>query len=140
MVEETKGIDDQAPVFLATDQAGASPLLAEHDVGLDRKVRREGQLLVDHGDASRLGVPGRARRVGQAVQRHRAGVGPKGAAEQFHERGLTRAVLADQGMHLAGCDRERDAPQRAAGTEGFGHAVHFQQWGGHGVSETMPAP
>ena len=70
--------------------------------------------LVDSGQrrgplASRGATSARTARRQRHRSRRRAGSRP---AEHLHERALARAVLADQGMHLAGTQGERDAPQR----------------------------
>ena len=113
MFEQVEGLGDDPPMLAAADQPGPDPLLAEHDVGLDRQVGRQRQLLIDHGHAARQGLARAARRVGLARERHRARVGPIRAAEDLHQRALARAVLADQGADLARVDaraRRRRAP------------------------------
>ena len=62
---------------------------------------RQRQLLVDHGHAARQRIARTARGVRLAVERHRARVGPNGAAEDLHQRALAGPVLADQGANLA---------------------------------------
>ena len=50
----------------------------------------------------------------------RAGVGPGAPVDDAHERALAGAVLADEGVHLAGLEIERDAPGGLHATEGDG--------------------
>ena len=44
-----------------------------------------------------------------AVESHLAGVRLVDAGDDLHQRGLARPVLADDGEHLAGRERERHA-------------------------------
>ena len=45
------------------------------------------------------------------------------AAENFHQRALPRAVLADECMDLARTDTHRNAPQRGSRAERFLNSV-----------------
>ena len=53
----------------------------------------------------------------------RAGVGMIGAGDDPDERRFAGAVLADECMHLAGRQIERDAPERVHAAEGLVDAV-----------------
>ena len=90
-------------------------------------MRRDRQLLVDHGHAGPARLQRVARRVGLAVQRHGAGVGGEGAGQDGHQRALARAVLPDEGDDLAGRDAEVDAVEGDGGGEGLGDAAHLQR-------------
>ena len=81
MFEQREGLGHEPAVLAAADEPGPNALLAEHDVGLDGQVRRQGQLLIDHGHAARPRIARTAGRVGLTRQRHRARVGPMRAAE-----------------------------------------------------------
>ena len=72
MVQQFKSPRHQGAVLAPPDQAGANAFLAEHDIGLDAQVRRQGQLLVNHGDAGRSRVARPLGRVGLAPERHLA--------------------------------------------------------------------
>ena len=73
------------------------------------------------------------------LEDHRAGVGLDGAGRDVHERRLARAVLAEQGVHLAGQDLERDVGQGGHAGVALGDAGHGQRrddggrFGGLGV-------
>ncbi len=56
---------------------------------------------------------------GRAVDRQRPGVGGLGAGDDADERRLARAVLADEGVHLAGGQLERQSRQRPDAGKGL---------------------
>ena len=60
-----------------------------------------------------------ARRKRCAVQRDAPRVRLVRAAEDFHQRALPRAILADERMHLAHAHAQRNAPQRGSRGERF---------------------
>ena len=105
---------------------------AEHDVLGHAQIRREVQLLVDHRYARAPCLVRIARRIRRAVQRDAPRVRLVRAAEDFHQRALPRAILADERMHLALAHAQRNAPQRGSRAERFfdsveGEAYHFQK-------------
>ena len=55
-----------------------------------------------------------------AVDLERPGVRPVGAGDDLDERRFAGAVLADEGVDLAGGQVERDALKRLHAAEGFG--------------------
>ena len=92
-------------------------LAAEVHVLDDVQVVAEREVLVDDLDAE-------ARRVLRPVDRDRprleqdlAGVGRVDAGDALDERRLARAVVADEGHHLAGAHLEVDVGQRLDGAE-----------------------
>ena len=98
---------------LAVDPAEAVRGLAAHeDVLRDRQVGEERGLLVDDGDARLLRLGGRGEVDVLAVEAELARVAAVEPGDDLHERGLARAVLADEGVDRAGIERE------AAGAEG----------------------
>ena len=100
---------DRRPV----DQAEAGLLgQAEHDVLQDGHARHEGQLLVDEAHAEFVGAMRRADRRSAAVDEDLAAVGLGQAGQDLDQRRLAGAVGADQAVHLAGHDRQRNAAQR----------------------------
>ena len=113
-------------MLAAADQAGANAFLTEHDVGFDGQVGRQGQLLINHGDAACPCVARTAWRIGLACQGHRARVGPMRAGEDLHQRALAGPILADQGANFARVDPQRDAVERPRGPERLGDVSHFQ--------------
>ena len=126
MFEKREGIGNQFAVLAAADEPGPNPFLTEHDVGLDGQIGREGELLIDHGNAARPRIARASRRVGLARQGHRARIGPVRPGEDFHQRALAGAVLADQGADFARFNAERDAVERPRGPERLGDVSHFQ--------------
>ncbi len=124
--EHGQGVAHPPPAFRAPQQAAPRRLQPEQDVGLDAEVGREGQFLVDHGDAEppRLQRPGR--RIRHAAQSHPAAIGPLGAAEDFHERRFAGAVFADQRMDLAGAQCQIDAAQGVRRAETLAHVGHLE--------------
>jgi hypothetical protein len=86
----------------------------------DREMRRQAELLLHHGDA----VPARfgrgQRRVRPAVDLDAAGVRPQHAREQVDEGRLAGAVLAQQGLHAARADLDRDLLEDRVAEEPLG--------------------
>ncbi len=118
---------------LAVDEAEAAGLAAEKDVLGDAQVRYEVELLVDGCDAVPLGVLRAVDAHGLAADEDAARVRTVGAGEHLDECRLARAVLAEQGVHLAGAQIEIDAVERDHAGEGLAHALHAEQFeGGRG--------
>ena len=103
----------------APQPAETRRLRAEHDVLGHGQIRREVQLLVDHRHSRAPRLVRIARRKRRAVQRDAPRVRLVRAAEDFHQRALPRAILADERMHLALADAQRNAPQRGSRAEAF---------------------
>ena len=61
-------------------------------------------MLVDHADTGGHGVARPGEGDGLVVDEDLSGVGLVEAVEDVHERGLARAVLAQEGVDLAGFD------------------------------------
>lgn len=80
--------------------------------GANRPLRDEIELLVNNGDAAVLGVTWTCQCQWLPVTEKLAIVVRVDAAEQLHQRRLTGPVLANQSMHFAALDRERDIVQR----------------------------
>ena len=102
-------------------------LRAEEDVLGDREVGRDRELLVHHADTGVLGVAGRAKLHGAAGEREPALVGKVDAREDLHEGRLAGAVLADEGVHLAGSQREVDARQCTHAAETLRDTAELKQ-------------
>jgi hypothetical protein len=49
------------------------------------------------------------------------------AAQHLHQRGLARAVLADDGVYLAGADADRDVVERLDARKRLGDPAHFEK-------------
>ena len=104
---------------------------AEEDVLRHGEVRADGKLLVDVRDPPVSRVGGAFRRVRLAGQSHAAGVRFDEAGEDVQQGALARAVLANEGMHLARVDGEIDSRERGGGAESLldavqGDEAHFR--------------
>ena len=103
---------------------GPAHLVAEHDVLRDRQVVAEVDLLVHGADPGGLRLRGAGERALLAVDDDRPGVDRVHAGEGLDEGGLAGAVLAHQGVHLAGEQPEVDAVQRLDPGERDGDPGH----------------
>ena len=83
----------------------AGGLHAEHDVLGDGEHGHEHEVLVDHADAGGDGVARVVERDRRVVDQDLALVGPVEPVEDVHQRGLAGAVLAQEGVDLAGLAR-----------------------------------
>ena len=83
------------------EAAALAPVVAEHDVLGHRERRDEPEVLVHHADARVERVPRRVEVHLLAVQLDLALVGTVEPRQDVRERRLARAVLAEQGVHLA---------------------------------------
>ena len=98
------------------------------DVFGDRQGRAERQLLVDDDDAGRAAGERRGeRRSALPSTRISPSSGCKVAGEDIHQRRLAGAVLADDGMHLAWPEIDRDAVERQNAREPLGHPGDLDQ-------------
>ena len=132
------GIDLEAEPLaeLADPLAGLLPveedrvghrLLAEQDVLGDGQDGDQHEVLVDHADAAGDGVR-RARRsvTGVAVEQDLALVRAGQPVEDVHQGGLAGAVLAEQGVDLAGPDVEVDVVVGDDARIALGDAAHLE--------------
>ena len=104
------------------------------EVGEDGALGEEAQLLVDDADAPAPGV-GRGREADRlAGDADLAGVRLDGPGEDLHQRGLAGAVLADDGVDVAGLDGEIHAD------EGVDAAVGLAQTGDGDRRGRSPSP
>ena len=105
---------------LAVDAADAVGRLAAHeDVLGHRQIGEERRLLVDHGDAGGLGLRGAVEVDGFAVEQELPGVAAVEPRDDLDERGLARAVLADQRMDGSAVESQASRAQGHDGTEGL---------------------
>ena len=115
---------------LVVDPAEGAPRLAAHeDVLGDGQVGEERGLLVDHGDSRVAGVGGAVEDDGLAVEEHLTGVRSVHPGEGLDEGRLARAVLAGEGVHLAGEQLQGHVPQGAHGAEGLRDVLERQHRG-----------
>lgn len=136
-VPESAAVDER--------EAGEEGQGGQGEVLGDRQVGEEIELLMDEGDARPPGVGGGSGGMRVAVDEHAAGVGAEVAAEQIQERGLSRAVFADQGGDAAGVGVEGHAGEDGDAEERLSHAVEAKAGrglggGGHGVRRGNGGP
>ncbi len=111
------------------DQAETPPIAGQHgDVLRDRHGIDETEILVDEGDRQRL----RFRSDAAVAIENLAAVARVDAGEDLDEGRFARAVLAEQGMHLAAPDGEVDRVEGQRGGEALGDAAHLQERRGVG--------
>ena len=67
-----------------------------------------------------------------ALEPDRAGVGAVDAGDDVEQRGLARAVGADEAQDLAPLDREIDPVERGHAAEFLGEPAHFEESRIHG--------
>jgi hypothetical protein len=103
--------------------AEARRFLAEQNIFLHAQMRRQRQLLINHGDAAAPRVERIGRHEGLAVEFDCARIRTVRAAEDFHQRAFARAIFPDQDMHLARGDLKGNILEGARGAEAFLHAV-----------------
>ena len=106
-------------------------LVAQQDVLGDGEDRHEHEVLVDHADAAGDGV-GRAGDLDRlAVEQDLALVRRGEAVEDVHQRGLARAVLAEQRVDLARADGQVDVVVGQDARVALGDAAHLERRGDH---------
>ncbi len=111
-----------------TDHEGQDPsgFGAEVDVLGDREVLGQVQLLVDHRDACLKGLSGTGEDPAVAADLNLSPIWLVDAREDLHQRGLSCAVLADQGMHRTRADGQTHVAQRLHRTEVLRYPGHLQ--------------
>jgi len=107
--------------------AAARVDLGHEDVLGDGGVAAQRDLLVHQADAQPHGMGRAVDAHIQAVERDRALVGLVDAVDDVHQRGLAGAVLAAQGVDLAGTQREVHARERARSAEALADAAQREQ-------------
>ena len=116
------------PAARPVDAPPARPTLEpQRQVLRDREMRKQGGLLVDGGDPP---IARGERSVGcerRTLNGQRPRVGLDGARENPDQRGLAGAVLADDGVHLAGPEVERHVPEGLHARVGLRQSLCPQQ-------------
>jgi hypothetical protein len=111
----------------ALGEAEPRRLVAEEDVLRHREAVDEVKLLVHGRDTEPQGGDRRAERRRAAPPGDHALVRLVRAGENLDQRGLARAVLAEQAVHLPGADLQVHTVQRTHAGEGLDDAVHRQE-------------
>jgi hypothetical protein len=144
--EAVRDVEDALSGRRQVEERPAGRLGGEHDVLGDRHHRDQHEVLVHHADAGLDRVLGGRDPHRLAVHPDLAGVGLVEPVEDVHQRRLARPVLAQQGVHLAGCELEVDRVVGHQAAEALGDSAQFQGWVvGHrevvrGAGRTAPAP
>ncbi len=99
----------------------AGQFASKEDVAGDRQVRGKVEFLMDHHDPGSFGIGTAAERDRAPVQQHLPAGGRQIAAKDLHDRGLARAVFADQRVDLARAQRQVDAVQNLDRAEAACH-------------------
>ncbi len=94
------------------DEPGPADLVPEHDVLGHGQVVAEVDLLVHGADAGVLRLGGTRERAFGPVDHDLSSIDRVDPGQRLDERGLPGAVLAHQGVHLAGEEPEVDAVER----------------------------
>src|SRR5450759_1341155 len=112
---------------LVVQHEAAARLPADEDVLGHGQVAHEVQLLVDDRDPQVLRGPGREDLDLGAPHLDRPGVALVDPGQDLHQRGLPRAVLADQGVDLTGTELEAAVVERVNAREALADAGHLDQ-------------
>ena len=107
-------------------------------------LRDQGDLLGDECDAADEGLPGRPERHRRPPQHQVALILREDAGDDLAQRGLARAVLADERVDGAGPDGDRDLVEGASRPEGLPECANLEMDGavrrvGHRVSRPRSA-
>src|SRR5260370_9239757 len=100
-------------------------LVAQEHVFGHREVRKQSGLLVNDGDPELTGVRRTVNLARGPVQVDATAVPLMYASEDFDERALARAILADQRVRLSRAELERDAVERLGRAEALRDAVEY---------------
>ncbi len=106
----------------------------EKDVFRHGQIGEEAQFLMDDRHPVFLRDGGVPASDVFAVQKHLAGIGLIDSGDGAEQRGLSRAVLAQEGVYFPRPEREIDVPERLHAGKAFGDLAHFEDVLGHGVS------
>src|SRR5579875_811832 len=111
----------------------AARLAAQQQVLGDAHPGEEGELLEHRPGAARMGLVGTAQRDRLALDADLAPIGAQPSAHDLDEGALSRAVLADEGVHLARRGGKGGVREGADAAEGLGEPDGFDRrdgrWG-----------
>ncbi len=94
---------------------------AEREIFLPRHPLEQHRALMHRRNSGRQRSARRARLQRRIVEERFAAIGRERARQHVHQRGLARAVLADQRVNLAGTRLEIDAVERERAAEALGY-------------------
>ena len=118
----------------------AADLGAEQDVLGDGQRRDEVDLLGRDRDAGGLRLLGAGEADRLAIDGELARGRAEAAAEDVHQRRLAGAVLADDRMHLAGAQLQRDAAQRVHRSERLPDVARLEDDRSHRAPQRLAGP
>ena len=133
--EAVERLAGRRPFAPPVDEAALrSRQMGEAEIFEHGQRRHETEILVHEAHAETAEVAGLQRQIDRlAVEvEPPAGIGRMEAGQNLDERRLAGAVLAEQAMHLAGRDAERDPRQRTRAAEGLGDPIELQNGKRHG--------
>ena len=115
--------------FVPVDALALHQLVTEEDVLRDAQLRDQGELLIDDGDARKLAFLDRMELHDLAVQDDVALVAAilMNARQDLHQRGLSRAVLADKAVDLSALNGEIHVLKRLDTGKGLGDVFHLKK-------------
>src|SRR6185503_2304846 len=115
--------------FPAVNQLkGAKARLAsEKDIGGHVEIIEDVECLVNKGDAELHRVGHFLDLHGLAVKKDFTGTGLVDSTQNFHQRGLARAVFAAERDDLAASDLKTDVIQGDYAGKSLGNPAHFEQ-------------
>ncbi len=126
LVQDRRGLDGA----LRTAKLGGRELqILEH-----RQVGRQRRVLVRHGNAHLTQGAGMRHSDFLPLKKEGPGIGRDHSGGDADQRRFARAVLADDGMDLAGHDGQIDAFQGADGSVGLPHAAQLHDRLGAGCT------
>ena len=99
---------------------------AGKDVFADLQIGERQQLLMDDRNPMRRSIARRAQRDRPALEKQRAFIRLFRARQNAHQRGLARAVLSDEHIHLPAVRAEGDAIERDIARIALGDVARFQ--------------
>ena len=120
--EDLLGLTEHLPPI--GDRAAA--LMADEDVLRHVEIGEEERLLVDCRDAVALRLGGAADRDRLAGQEDLAAVRLVDAGHDLDQRRLAGAVLAEERVHLAGMEGQRDGLERLGRGKALGDVANFE--------------
>ena len=103
--------------------------VADDDVFADGEVGEQVEFLIDDADAEALRVQRGGDFDRRAIQRNEAAIGARGPGENARQRALAGAVLAHQGVHFPGAEREIRAFERIDAAVVFGDSYRLKVLG-----------
>ena len=116
----------EAPLRAPVNHPEAARRIGDGDIVGDRKVGNERKLLENADDAGAIGGGGRIEGDFRAIEHDASGVRRYDAGQDFDERRLARAVLAENGVNAAREHGEIRVGERAHTSIALGNALHAQ--------------